>query len=737
MRDERMFAPLAAREIAAAINPAAKPAKPKPSPVIPAPVDAPACSWRHPRHGEPVAMWPYFNASGSLIAYAARVEYFDGNGERKKDVYPITFCRLDNDGRRHAWRACSVPAPRPLYRLPALLAAPAAPVIICEGEKKADMVPQLFPGWLGTTSMGGAEAAEKSDWTPLAGRPAVINWPDHDKPGAHYSADAARLAKAAGANSVAIVQVPDDWPDGWDLAEALPDGVTSATLAAMLLSAKPWLPPAPEAKANFDLTDEEIQAAIRGFASLSVAARERKRIDEAKRLGLRLSVFDRLVASELGTATTGQGRPLEFPEIEPWPVPMNGAALLTDIVSIYLGHIVMPMAAADALALWVVHTHAREASMVFPRVIFSSVEKRSGKTTALLLTGALSARPLFSANTTAAAIYRTIEKSAPTLLIDEADTFVNEYDDLRGIFNAGFLRGGEVIRTVGDDHEPRRFGCACPVAFAAIGKLPDTMEDRSLKIVLRRRRRDEAITRFRLDRLEPFELLARQTVRWARDNLDRLRQVDDPEVPGELDDRAADCWRPLFAIADVAGGGWPTRSRQAAIEVSGGEDKSESTRITLLADIRTAFELKKVDRLRSADLATHLATLDDRRWPEFRHGKPITQAQIANLLKELRIKPGTIRIGQETPKGYMKADFEDVFERYLPLGSRHTATSRGFPGVLAETEPPQSPLCGGSESAQETIVSAGCGGVAAQKGGADDESCHGPADMEQLGEWRG
>jgi len=100
--------------------------------------------------------------------------------------------------------------------------------------------------------------------------------------------------------------------------------------------------------------------------------------------------------------------------------------------------------------------------------------------------------------------------------------------------------------------------------------------------------------------------------------------------------------------------------------VSGAEDKSESTRITLLADIRTAFELKKVDRLRSADLATHLATLDDRRWPEFRHGKPITQAQIANLLKELRIKPGTIRIGQETPKGYMKADFEDVFERLPP-----------------------------------------------------------------------
>src|SRR6266404_1968142 len=128
MRDERMFAPLVATEIAAAIDPAAKPAKPKPSPVIPAPVDAPACSWRHPRHGEPVAMWPYFDAGGSLIAYAARVEYFDGNGERKKDVYPITFCRLDNDGRRHAWRACSVPAPRPLYRLPALLAAPAAPV---------------------------------------------------------------------------------------------------------------------------------------------------------------------------------------------------------------------------------------------------------------------------------------------------------------------------------------------------------------------------------------------------------------------------------------------------------------------------------------------------------------------------------------------------------------------------------------------------------------------------------
>jgi putative DNA primase/helicase len=245
MTDDAMFAPLTSEETAVAdVSTAAQ--KPKLVPIVPVPADAPPCRWRHPMHGEPVGMWPYRDPNGRLIAYSARVEYVGTDGNREKDVLPLTYCRVEDGERRYlAWRSCGVPAPRPLYNLPQLLASPDAPVIITEGENKADAVPRLFSGYLGTTSMGGASAAKKSDWESLAGRDPVI-WPDNDEPGQQYAQDVAALAVTEGAASVAIVSVPKDWPEGWDLADPLPDGVGPETLVVLLRSAKPWMKPARE-----------------------------------------------------------------------------------------------------------------------------------------------------------------------------------------------------------------------------------------------------------------------------------------------------------------------------------------------------------------------------------------------------------------------------------------------------------------------------------------------------------
>ena len=88
-------------------------------------------------------MWPYHDAEGRLVGYAARVEFVGEDGQRDKDVLPITYCRIS--GERCGWRARALPAPRPLYRLPELIADPAAPVIVTEGEKKADAVPIAVP----------------------------------------------------------------------------------------------------------------------------------------------------------------------------------------------------------------------------------------------------------------------------------------------------------------------------------------------------------------------------------------------------------------------------------------------------------------------------------------------------------------------------------------------------------------------------------------------------------------
>ncbi len=193
MADDAMFAPLAVGN--GATHPAASPGS-KPVPIVPVPDEAPQCTWRHPKHGAPVAMWRYQDAEGRLVGYAARVEFVGMDGKPEKDVLPITYCRIEQGGgHRHAWRARALPAPRPLYRLPELIASPGAPVIVTEGEKKADLVPNLFPGHVGTTSMGGAGASKLSDWTPVAGRNVII-WPDHDEPGRRYAQDVAALVTA-------------------------------------------------------------------------------------------------------------------------------------------------------------------------------------------------------------------------------------------------------------------------------------------------------------------------------------------------------------------------------------------------------------------------------------------------------------------------------------------------------------------------------------------------------------
>lgn len=134
----------------------------------------------------------------------------------------------------------------------------------------------------------------------------------------------------------------------------------------------------------------------------------------------------------------------------------------------------------------------------------------------------LVARPLQTANISAAAVFRTVEIARPTLLIDEADTFLGEHEELRGILNSGHRRGGQVIRTVGDDHEPRAFSTHSPCAFAMIGKLPDILADRSVMVSLKRRLPSEAISPFRADRIDALKMLARKTSRWTSDHAARL-----------------------------------------------------------------------------------------------------------------------------------------------------------------------------------------------------------------------
>ncbi len=186
-------------------------------------------NFQFPPHklGNPSASWPYRDADGNLLMAVARFDSPQG-----KQVLP---CTPDGKG---GWQWKALPDPRPLYGLDRLAANSSVPVLVCEGEKAAVAAQTLFPDHVAVTSSGGANAAGKADWKPLTGRSVVI-WPDADEPGRKYAADVARLCGAAGAVSVRIVDVPTDWPDGWDVADTLPQNVTADTLRQMLAAAEP------------------------------------------------------------------------------------------------------------------------------------------------------------------------------------------------------------------------------------------------------------------------------------------------------------------------------------------------------------------------------------------------------------------------------------------------------------------------------------------------------------------
>jgi hypothetical protein len=234
------------------------------------------------------------------------------------------------------------------------------------------------------------------------------------------------------------------------------------------------------------------------------------------------------------------------------------------------------------------------------------------------------------------------------------------------VLNAGFTPNGQVIRSVGDDHEPRAFNVFAPVAIAAIGALPDTLMDRAVVVSMRRKRPGETVERLRAGR-DPGAVIRRKLARLAFDRADAWREAD-PDTPAHLNDRAADCWRVLLAIADDAGGDWPQRARAACAALTGGErEEGDTTRTRLLGDIRAILTARdQPDRIASKDLAEALADDESAPWAAFgRFDKPLTPVVLARLLKPFGIRPKTLRHGATTWKGYETAAFEDAFARYL------------------------------------------------------------------------
>ncbi len=554
-------------------------------------------------------------------------------------------------------------------------------LLLVEGESDA------WAAWLydlPCLGLPGASATGCLEAAHLEGIGHLLVWREPDAGGGNFVQGIAERLHALGwQGRASILRPPEGIKDLLDLHRRHPNPEAfKLALKGLVEAAEPLPEPAAPARTDVEELDR--------LAALPVLEYEKVREAEAKALGVRVLILDGLVAQrrrEIKAQAKGNG--LDG-ELEPWPDPVDGAALLGAFRDTIRAHVVLPEHEAEATALWAVFAHTHDAFTTSPILAVESPQKRCGKTTLLTVLGLLCPRRLPAASITPAATFRVIEVARPTLMIDEGDTFLRDNEELRGVLNSGHFRySAYVWRCVGEDAEPTRFSTWCPKAIALIGELPATLQDRSIVLRLRRKLPTERVKRFRADRTDALQELARQAARWAEDNLDALRRAD-PNVPVPLNDRAADNWRPLLAIADRVAPPWPELARRAALALSGlSEQEDEQTvAVQLLADCRQVFEQALADALTPSDLVNKLCELPESPWGECRHGKPITPRGVARLLKpfEIRSSGMTRRFG---PLGryYARVSFLDAWSRYLspldtPSASDTPATQRTSQEIL-------------------------------------------------------
>ena len=568
---------------------------------------------------------------------------------------------------------------RVLYRLPEVEDAVASGrvVLIVEGEKDTDNLREL--GFTATCNPGGANKWRAEYSESLRGADVVIIGDNDDAGRAHVAHVASSLHGIA--RRVRVLDLGKAWsecqPKG-DISDWIEGGGTAEALNVLIEALREWAP-ATSATASGDGAGDigtviDDDAEIERLAKLPKLEYDREREDAAARLGVRVATLDNVVRDKRASAHDDTAT-LSHWRVEPSPVPVDGTALLDRLRQIFRRYIILPKGADIALALWVLHAWTYDAGDISPFVVLVSPTKRCGKTSVLILLQYLTPRSELASNISAAALFRYIEKEHPTLLIDEADSFVKDDERLRGILNSGHTKtAAYVIRTVevNGDHQPHRFSTWAPKAIATIRALADTLEDRAVVVRLQRKPPGAKVERLRRRDNQWFEALRSQAARWAADNFEKLIDPD-PQMPEALNDRAADNWRPLVAIADLVGGEWPQLARQACLTLSG-ESAEEAMGVMLLADCGPAFG--DDDVIRSIDLVAKLGADPERPWAEYNRGKPITQRQVAKLLGTFGIISVNVRpkVGPQG-KGFRRIDFEEAWASYCPDQSSSRADS--------------------------------------------------------------
>ncbi len=382
--------------------------------------------------------------------------------------------------------------------------------------------------------------------------------------------------------------------------------------------------------------------------------------------------------------------------------PLNGAVLLDDVCAWLRWFVKFPSPeAADAATLYAAATHAATDLQFGPRLRVKSPQKRCGKSRLLEVLSELVRNPLKTVSISAAALVRSIDPAdPPTIVFDESDAVFGKglkgdekAENLRGILNAGFDRNQPYVRWDVTTRALENCPTFALAIIAGIGDLPDTIEDRAVPLVMARKMKEETCLRTGPHGACPFvhKYRPRRDAPLLRALRDRLSSwvvplageigTAEPVMPDGLSDRAEDVWEALIAVADLAGGNWPKRARDAAVKLmaeaeTGGADRSLSIR--LLADLRQVFT---ADKMFTYDLIGALCRVEESPWRTVSYGKPLDANRLSELLRPYDIRPQQIWHSGANTRGYHRAQFEDSWKRYLPPGDSYQAGGAARPAM--------------------------------------------------------
>jgi Protein of unknown function (DUF3631)/Domain of unknown function (DUF3854) len=357
--------------------------------------------------------------------------------------------------------------------------------------------------------------------------------------------------------------------------------------------------------------------------------------------------------------------------------------------------------AALAISLWVLHSWALDAAYATPYLTIQSPVKRSGKTRLQETLELVVRDPWRIAAASESAMFRKIEDQRPTLILDEVDAVFGgrseSTEGLRAVLNAGNRPGAAVARVVGEGANLKTvdFSVYSAKVLAGIGteRWPDTILDRSIRITLKRKTKGESVARFRHRKAlaETEELRAALAV-WAAERTQALHDAE-PELPLELDDRAAEGWEALFAIADLAGAKFGEQARLAAVGLAREAPEDEDGHgVLLLQALKGMFT--DTAALHTEAIVAKLNESDELPFGAHRKGLGIDSRGLAKLLRPFGVKPKTLRFGEVTAKGYNRDGFEEPWERYCTEpnsgAKRDSAPDGDAPAVTSVTTAPQS-----------------------------------------------